>query len=62
MNLSATAHSANSLVTVTTTPWSSASNPAGTPSATPASYYSYSVESTSNLAGSVPAEAGVGKL
>jgi pectate lyase len=62
VNLGATAHSASSLVTVTATPWSSASNPAATPSATPASYYNYSVDATSNLATAVPAAAGVGKL
>ena len=62
VSLSSTAHSANSLVTVSSTPWSSAANPAATPSATPASYYSYSVEATGNLATSVPANAGVGKL
>ncbi|WP_200955681.1 polysaccharide lyase family 1 protein [Massilia sp. Root418] len=62
VSLSSTAHSANSLVTVSSTPWSSAASPAATPSATPASYYSYAVEATGNLATSVPANAGVGKL
>lgn len=62
VDLGATAHNANSLVTVTTTPWSSAANPTGTPSATPASYYDYSVDTTTNLSTTVPAAAGVGKL
>jgi len=62
VNLGATAHSANSLVTVTTTPWSSAANPTATPSATPASYYNYSADATTNLSTAVPAAAGVGKL
>lgn len=62
VSLSATAHSANSLVTVSSTPWPSAANPAATPSATPASYYSYTVGTTANMATTVPAAAGVGKL
>jgi pectate lyase len=62
VSLSATAHSANSLVTVTSTPWPSAADPAATPSATPSSYYSYTPDDTANLATSVPAAAGAGKL
>lgn len=62
VDIAATARNANSLVTVTTTPWPSAANPTATPSATPASYYSYSVDTTTNMATTVPAAAGVGKL
>jgi pectate lyase len=60
VNASSAAHTLNSLLTVTSTPWPSASNPTGTPSATPSSYYSYSVGATTGLATSVPANAGVG--
>ena len=62
VNLSSTAKSANSLVNISSTPWPSAASPAAMPSATPASYYSYSVDATSDMATSVPANAGVGKL
>ena len=62
VNASDSAHSQNALVTATTTPWPSAASPTTTPSATPASYYNYSVDATSDLATSVPAKAGVGKL
>jgi pectate lyase len=62
VDIAATTRSANSLATVTTTPWPSAANPTATPSATPASYYSYSVDTTTNMATTVPAAAGVGKL
>ncbi|MEO7494098.1 MAG: pectate lyase [Massilia sp.] len=62
VNASTTAHAANSLVTVSTTPWPSAANPAATPSATPANYYTYSADTTVNMATTVPAAAGVGKI
>jgi pectate lyase len=62
VDIGATAHSANSLVTVSTTPWPSAANPSATPSATPASYYTYAVDTTTDMATTVPAAAGVGKL
>ncbi|CAN7389981.1 pectate lyase [Pseudoduganella sp. LjRoot289] len=62
VNLSSTAKSANSLVNISSTPWPSAASPASTPSATPSSYYGYSVDATTDMAVSVPATAGVGKL
>jgi pectate lyase len=62
VNASDAAHTQSSLVTATATPWPSAASPTTTPSATPASYYNYSVGATTGLATSVPANAGVGKL
>jgi pectate lyase len=62
VNASDAAHTQSSLVTATATPWPAAATPAATPSATPASYYNYSVDATTGLETTVPANAGVGKL
>ncbi len=62
VNASEAVRSLNALVTVSATPWPSKAAPAGTPGATPASYYNYDIGATSGLAVSVPANAGVGKL
>jgi pectate lyase len=62
VNASDSAHTQNALVTATATPWPSAASPTTTPSATPASYYNYNIGATTDLATSVPANAGVGKL
>jgi pectate lyase len=62
VNASDAAHSQNALVTATATPWPSPASPETRPSATPSSYYNYNVGTTSGLATSVPAGAGVGKL
>ena len=49
-------------VTTTSTPWYAAGVTSGTPTATPLDYYTYTLETTSGLATSVPANAGAGKL
>ncbi|PLK49999.1 polysaccharide lyase family 1 protein [Uliginosibacterium sp. TH139] len=56
--------SATGVVTWTTTPWFASGKTTGTPDATPSSYYSYTsvLEATSNLATTIPAGAGAGKL
>lgn len=49
-------------VTVSNTPWFASGISTGAPTASPASFYTYSAEATSNLATTVPAGAGSGKL
>ncbi|MFT3735331.1 MAG: pectate lyase [Rhodocyclaceae bacterium] len=49
-------------VTTTTTPFFATGASSGAPTATPASFYSYTLDSTTGLATSVQASAGVGKL
>jgi len=62
VNASDAVRTLNALVTPSATPWPSAASPTTAPSATPASYYNYSVGASAGLATSVPAGAGVGKL
>lgn len=50
------------LVTSTSTPWFASGVTSGAPTATPSSYYSYTLDATTNLSTTVPANAGVGKL
>lgn len=62
VNASAAANSINALINPTAMPWPSKATPTAAPSATPSSYYSYTVTPATNLSTFVPTNAGAGKL
>ncbi|GAA5165379.1 pectate lyase [Viridibacterium curvum] len=49
-------------VTTTSTPWFATGASSGAPTATPSTFYTYTLDATTNLSTTVPANAGVGKL